>query len=117
VAEEGGQGKSRRMTQTLKNFRQSRVILSNGMNWFVYIARCRDGTLYTGITRDLKRRMAEHNSDNGGAKYTRFRQPVRLVYSESVESRSMASKREYQLKRMSRAEKQALIGTIDTDRS
>ncbi len=78
--------------------------------WFVYMVRCKDQTLYTGITSDLKRRMEEHNSNNNGAKYTRSRQPVQLVYAESANSRSMALKREYQLKRMSRDQKQALIG-------
>jgi putative endonuclease len=79
--------------------------------WFVYIVCCKDQTLYTGITRDLKRRISEHNSDKGGAKYTRARQPIQLVYAESVQSRSEASKREFQLKKLSRTEKQALIGT------
>lgn len=79
--------------------------------WYVYVVRCKDGTLYTGITKDLRRRVAEHNSDNGGAKYTRSRKPVQLVYAESVESRSIASKREYQLKQMSVTQKQALIKT------
>ncbi|RTZ95620.1 MAG: GIY-YIG nuclease family protein [Deltaproteobacteria bacterium] len=83
------------------------------ITWFVYLVRCHDQTLYTGITRDLKRRVAEHNSEKGGAKYTRSRQPVQLVYAESVKSRSEASKREYQLKKMSRARKQALIGTTN----
>ena len=82
---------------------------SNG--WHIYIVRCHDGTLYTGITKNLERRIAEHNSDQGGAKYTRFRKPVKLVYSEPVDSRTTAARREYQLKKMSLAQKRALIKT------
>ena len=78
--------------------------------WQVYIVRCADGSLYTGIARDLERRIAEHNADTGqGASYTRSRRPVRLVYCEPAANRSAASKREYQIKQLSRAEKLALI--------
>ncbi len=76
--------------------------------WYVYIVRCNDGTLYTGITNDLDRRVKEHNSANGGAKYTRSRRPVKLVYSEFAEDRSEAAKREYQIKRMTLADKTKL---------
>jgi len=82
--------------------------------WQVYIVRCADDSLYTGIARDLERRIAEHNADNGlGASYTRSRRPVKLVYQESAADRSAASKREYQIKQLSRAEKMALIGGSD----
>ena len=77
--------------------------------WYVYIVHCKDGTLYTGIAKDLKRRMGEHNSENGGAKYTRSRRPVELVYSERTESKSDALRREHQVKRMSRIKKIELI--------
>jgi putative endonuclease len=77
--------------------------------WCVYILRCEDGTLYTGITNDIERRVTEHNSDNGGAKYTRPRKPVERVYMEPVESRSAAAKREYQIKRMPLVEKRRLV--------
>ncbi len=81
------------------------------MDYFVYIVRCEDDTLYTGITTDLQRRLQEHNGPDKGAKYTRVRQPVTLVYHESHPDRSAASKREYAIKkRMSRAEKLSLIG-------
>ena len=70
---------------------------------------CSDGTLYTGITTDLERRLDEHNNSNKGAKYTRARRPVVLVYSEELESRSEASKREYVIKKMNRQEKIGLI--------
>jgi putative endonuclease len=78
--------------------------------WQVYIARCADGTLYTGIARDVKKRIAEHNAGNGAAaNYTRARRPVVLVYSEPAENRSLASRREYQIKQLSRSEKLALV--------
>lgn len=71
---------------------------------------CADDTLYTGIATELKRRIDEHNSSDKGAKYTRMRRPVSLVYSEEHPDRSSASKREYEIKKkMSRVEKQALI--------
>lgn len=78
-------------------------------SWCVYIVSCRDGTLYTGIAKDLKKRITEHNSDKGGAKYTKSRRPVKLVYSEQVKSRSAAAKLEYQFKRMPLAKKKAMI--------
>ncbi|WP_415408173.1 GIY-YIG nuclease family protein [Sulfurovum sp. CS9] len=79
--------------------------------YFVYILKCADETLYTGIATELERRIEEHNSSDKGAKYTRVRRPVRLVYSEEYPDRSSASKREYVIKKkMSRAEKLKLIG-------
>ena len=77
--------------------------------WYTYIVCCRDHTLYTGITKNPDKRIAEHNSDNAGAKYTRPRRPVYLVYLEGFSSRSAATKREYQLKKMRRTEKKELI--------
>ncbi|MFQ6758180.1 MAG: GIY-YIG nuclease family protein [Deltaproteobacteria bacterium] len=77
--------------------------------WFVYLVRCQDGSLYCGIAKDLDRRVAEHNSSDKGAKYTRGRQPVRLIYAEEAASRAQATQREGTIKRMSRAEKTALI--------
>ena len=79
--------------------------------WWVYIIACSDGSLYTGITTDRERRIAEHNDSKKGAKYTRNRRPVDLVYSEMHPDRSTASKREYEIKKLSRAEKLKLIGT------
>jgi putative endonuclease len=79
------------------------------MAYYVYILKCSDDTLYTGITTDLKRRIDEHNNSPKGAKYTKVRRPVLLVYSESVTDRSSASKREYSIKKMSRATKLELI--------
>ncbi len=76
--------------------------------WYVYILRCGDGTLYTGATDDVARRLAVHNSGKG-AKYTRSRLPVALAYSEECESYSAALKREYAIKRLSRKQKLDLI--------
>lgn len=77
--------------------------------WFTYIIRCSDNTLYTGIARNLLKRIDAHNTGNGGAKYTRTRRPVSLVYQETFSSRSEAAKREYQLKKMTRMEKDRLV--------
>ena len=75
---------------------------------YVYLLRCADGTLYCGWTTDPERRLAVHNSGKG-ARYTRSRLPVRLVYSEAYEDRHEALSREWHLKRMSREAKEALI--------
>jgi putative endonuclease len=76
--------------------------------WTVYLARCRDGTLYTGVTTDPDRRLAQHNRGRGAA-YTRSRLPVMLVYQELAPDRSHALRRERAIKKMSRAEKEALF--------
>lgn len=78
------------------------------MNWTVYILQCADGTLYTGITNDLARRVAEHESGTG-AKYTKGRGPLQLVYQESCEDRGLASKRENEIKALDRKAKLLLI--------
>jgi putative endonuclease len=75
---------------------------------FVYIVRCRDGSLYTGYARDPRARVKLHNGGKG-AKYTRSRRPVRLVYSEACETLSDALRREHELKRWPRERKRALI--------
>lgn len=77
--------------------------------YYLYILKCVDGTLYTGITTDLKRRAAEHNSSKLGAKYTATRQPVRLVYSKKFKNRSLASKAEAQIKKLKKPQKLELI--------
>ena len=77
--------------------------------YHVYIVRCSDNTLYTGITTELTRRIDEHNSSDKGAKYTKARRPVALVYQEEYSDRSLASKREYQIKKMSKKAKLELI--------
>lgn len=78
-------------------------------SYYIYILRCCDDTLYTGITTDIKRRVDEHNDSDKGAKYTKLRRPVKLVYSEESLNRSTASKREYEIKKMSRLKKLELI--------
>ena len=84
-------------------------------SWFVYIVRCADDSLYTGITKNIIRRLDEHNNGNRTASaYTRARRPVVLVYQESYQTRSQATKREYQIKQLSRREKQALLETLLT---
>ena len=77
--------------------------------WCVYMLRCADGTLYTGITTDVTRRIAEHNGEGGlGARYTRGRRPVQLVYVEAAANRASASRREAEIKQLDRARKLAL---------
>ncbi|MBR4098778.1 MAG: GIY-YIG nuclease family protein [Clostridium sp.] len=77
------------------------------MAWYVYMLRCRDDTLYTGITDDVERRLKAHQSGKG-AKYTRGRGPVVLVYTEECPDKSVALRREYQIKQLTRKEKDAL---------
>jgi putative endonuclease len=84
------------------------VGLSLEMAWTVYLARCSDGTLYTGVTTDPDRRLAEHNAGGGGA-YTRSRVPVTLVYWETANDRSGALRREYAIKRLTRSQKEDLV--------
>ena len=76
--------------------------------WFVYIVRCADGTLYTGITIDLDRRCEQHNAGTA-SRYTRSRLPVELAYQEIQSNRSVATKRELEIKALSRQEKEGLI--------
>jgi putative endonuclease len=85
-------------------------------NWFVYILCCADDTLYTGITTDLKRREIEHNHHNKlGAKYTRARRPVTIVYTETHHSRSEATKREFAIKKLNKDNKKLLIQSHGTE--
>lgn len=76
--------------------------------WFVYVVRCRDRTLYTGISTDTEKRIAEHNRGRG-ARYTRARLPVELVYLEPAADRGSAMKREREIKRMPAATKRRLV--------
>lgn len=77
--------------------------------WYTYIVKCSDNSLYTGITTDLERRVNEHNTSKKGAKYTSTKRPVHLVYSETQENRSSASKRESAIKKLNRVGKLKLI--------
>ena len=78
------------------------------MSWYIYILRCGDDTLYTGITDDVEKRFSAHAAGKG-AKYTRGRGPLTLVYTEEVEDKSTALKREHAIKKLSRTEKLKLI--------
>ena len=78
-----------------------------GDNWFLYLLRCRDGSLYTGVTTDVRRRLRQHRDGTGGS-YTRSRRPLRLVYQEPQPDRSSALKREAQVKRLPPAAKRRL---------
>jgi putative endonuclease len=79
--------------------------------YYLYILKCADKTLYTGITVDLKRRLKEHNFSKLGAKYTKPRRPVKVVYSKKFRTRSVASKEEFRIKSLSRNKKIKLIKT------
>ena len=79
--------------------------------WYIYIARCADGSFYTGVARNVSNRMAQHNRGKG-AKYTRGRLPLELVYVEKSSDRSSALRRECQIKRMDSAEKRRLIEAL-----
>ncbi len=77
--------------------------------YYVYILKCSDRTFYTGITKDLERRIEEHNTSHLGAKYTKGRRPVRLVYSQKKKNMSNALKEECRIKKLSRIDKEELI--------
>ena len=81
------------------------------MAWNVYILSCSDNSLYTGITVDVERRLYEHNNTNKGARYTRARRPVKLIYQEPCINRSEASQRELQIKKLTRSQKLAMINS------
>ena len=76
--------------------------------WFVYILECSDGSFYTGITTDLEKRVRRHNSGSG-AKYTRSRRPVKLIYGKETASKSAAKRKEIEIKSLSRENKERLI--------
>lgn len=86
----------------------------SGAVFSLYIVRCADDTLYTGIAADVEKRMAEHESSVRGAKYLRGRGPLRLEFAQAVGDRAVASVLEYRVKRLSRAQKQAIIDGCET---
>jgi putative endonuclease len=86
------------------------------MNWQVYILQCSDGSLYTGITNNLELRVKTHNSGRG-AKYTKNRLPVRLVYKEYTKDKSQSLRRELEIKKLSRLAKKELINSINLSAS
>ena len=79
------------------------------MSYFVYMLICSDKTIYTGIAKDVNKRLHEHNNSDKGAKYTKARRPVKLIYTEVFKDRSSACKREYEIKQFSRKEKLGLV--------
>ena len=80
-------------------------------DWHVYVLQCADGSLYTGVARDLQKRLLQHNGEQvGGPKYTRGRRPVQLVWSDTAADRGAAQQREAAIKKLSRGEKLRLIG-------
>ena len=85
------------------------VIKGSMKIWYLYVVRCGDDTLYTGITTDLARRLNEHNTSKRGAKYTKARRPINLVYYELYQSRSNAQKAEHKFKKLTRAQKEKII--------
>lgn len=89
--------------------------MKSSLPYSLYILECSDGTYYTGITSQLERRLEEHNSSPKGAKYTRNRRPVILVYHETLPDKSSALKRELQIKRLTRAQKSVLISTTPSN--
>lgn len=85
--------------------------MTTNEDWYVYIVRCNDDTFYTGVARDLARRIQQHNQGNAGARYTRARRPVELVYQETAADRSTAQQREYRIRKLNAAEKRRLIAS------
>ena len=77
--------------------------------WFLYVVHCSDGTLYTGVTTDIGRRIHEHNTGSRGAKYTKTRRPVRLIYRVGFENRSIAQRAEHKFKKLTRKQKNEVI--------
>lgn len=91
----------------------------SGSSWYLYLIRCEDGSLYTGITTDVSRRLAEHRDVDGkgkGAKSLRGKQPLTLAFSRAMGSRSAALKIEYAIKQLGKADKEALLSReLDLD--
>jgi len=81
----------------------------SAQKYYAYLARCNDGTLYAGYTNDIKNREAKHN-EGKGARYTRIRRPIKIVWNEEFSTKSEAMKREYELKHLTKKEKEGLIG-------
>ncbi len=84
--------------------------------YFVYILKCADGTLYTGSTNDLEKRLHQHNFLKSGARYTKIRRPVQFVYTEECISYAVARSREAEIKRLERKDKESLISSSEVSR-
>ena len=81
--------------------------------WWVYFLRCNDNSLYAGVTTDIHRRISEHNNSKLGAKYTRARRPVILAYLEEADNKSLACKREYQIRHLTKLKKELLVNEYE----
>ncbi|TMM47703.1 GIY-YIG nuclease family protein [Colwellia ponticola] len=90
---------------------------SKKSTWWVYLLRCKDNSLYAGVTTDIHRRTNEHNNSKLGAKYTLARRPVSLAYLEQADDKSSACKREYQIRQLSKVKKEQLVGNYSEDDS
>lgn len=88
------------------------VVYNHCMSWYVYMIRCENQSLYTGVTTDVDRRFKEHAGDKAGAKYTRANKPVAVVYTRRFRNRSNAQKEEWRMKRLSKTKKEALICSL-----
>ena len=85
--------------------------MTKNNTWFVYFLRCNDNSLYAGITTDIEKRLHQHNHTKLGAKYTRAKRPVTLAFIEKATGKSSASKREYQLRKLAKIQKERLVST------
>jgi len=83
--------------------------------WFLYVVHCSDGTLYTGVTTDVSRRIREHNTGSRGAKYTKTRRPVKLIYQVNFNDRSAAQKAEHKFKKLTRKQKDEMINVYNSN--
>lgn len=93
----------------------SQPTVENHSSWYVYIVRCNDGSMYTGMTNDLVKRIQTHNSGKAAAKYTKSRRPVSLVYFEELPTRSSAASREFQIKKLTTIAKRKLVQSFGGD--
>ena len=92
------------------------IYLGDIIMYYIYIVRCQDDTYYTGFTNNIEKRIRAHN-EKKGAKYTRGRTPVKLIYYEEFESKTEALKREYEVKKLSRKQKELLVSKLRQDLS
>lgn len=85
--------------------------MTTNSTWYVYLLRCNDNSLYAGITTNIERRLHQHNHTKLGAKYTRAKRPVTLAFIETAQDKSSACKRECQLKKLNKSQKEQLVST------
>jgi putative endonuclease len=93
----------------LRHYQLIMTVKSSKSTWWVYLVRCNDNSLYAGVTTDIERRIQEHNTSKLGAKYTRARRPVSLAYQEAAKNKSLACKREYKIRKLSKVKKESLV--------